>query len=121
MIEVRLVKIAARKSYLDPVYRMLLVNHADDLLKSLDAAKQFRRQPDFILKKLYEAPLTEIDSLGNLGTRSQAGFPFKLADRKGHRRVMLQRTSCHLYQPVFENLEFHLDRPYFAEERKKAA
>src|SRR5262245_51065275 len=121
MIEVRLVKVTTRKSDLDPVNRVLLVNRADDLLKSLDAAIQFRRQPDFILKKLYTAPLTEIDALGNLGARTQTGLAFKLTNRKRHRRVMLQRTRRDLHQPLFEDTEFHLDSLCLVEQPEKAA
>src|SRR5687767_927054 len=113
MIEMRLVKVPARKSDIDPIDHVPLFDHPDDLLKALDPAKEFWRQPDFVTKHLNEPSLAEIDRLRHRGAREQTWVALKLLHREGHRRVMFQWPACNLHQPFFKNPKLHFDRSCF--------
>jgi len=61
--QMRLVEVSEIQCKLRPIGRRIFVNQAAGALKSLDPAKQLRRQPDLRLKSLDESPLAKTDIL----------------------------------------------------------
>src|SRR5262245_26274358 len=89
------------------------MNGLDDLLKPLDAAKEFWREAYFIAKQLNEMPLAEADAVRHQSAGEETRVLLKFFDGERHRRVMLQRPACSPHQPSFEHSKFHLDSSHF--------
>src|SRR5580658_10455416 len=105
-----LIEIAARQRQVGPIHFAACSDAVQNILETLDAAEQFRRQSNLVMENVDKAAGTEADLAADFGDGWGAARVSKFMQGKIDSGMPEQRLRCVIEQAFFHDLKLSFGR-----------